>query len=101
MAGAYSDVAALAADVAFQGKIRVALLDAAADVLAEAENTPQFDRRRELAVMVIRSPTTEVERAAWLVAASNESIRAAAPAVPSDGDVQFAVNSLWSALAVR
>ena len=101
MAGTYSDVATLAVDTAYQGKVKVALIDAAADVLAEATNTAQYDRRRDLAVVVMRNPSAEVERFAWVVAASNESVRAAAPAVPSDGDVQFAVNSAWTALAVR
>lgn len=101
MPGTYSDVATLAADASYQAKIKVALLDAAIDIMAEATTTPQYDRRRELAIDVLRNPDAHVARVALIVAASNETIRAAAPAVPADGDVQFVVNSIWTTLAVK
>lgn len=101
MAGTYADVATLAADTTFQQKMQVAMIDAAVAIMGEATNTPQFDARRALAVSVLAQPSAQVARVALIAAASNATFRAAAPAVPSDGDVAFVVASLWTALAVK
>lgn len=98
---AYTDVATLAADTTFQAKVKVAIVDAAVDVMAESEATAQWQARRDLAVRILADPEAQVARIAMIVAASNETIRAAAPAVPIDGDTAFAVASLWTSLAVR
>lgn len=88
---AFADQATLANDSAFINKCRAALIFRANEVLASPQS---FTRSQiEQAYEILDNSGSDAARMAWLVAAGNSTIAAAAPTVPSDGDTQFAVNS--------
>jgi hypothetical protein len=97
MAGTFSDQAVLASDNAFINKCRAAMLFRANELMAMA--SPPVPRLGTLqqATQIIRSSGSDASNMAWIVATTNPTIAAAAPAVPTDGDVQFAVNTQLTA----
>lgn len=94
MAGTFSDQATLAQDVAFINKVRAAMLFRAVE-LTTSESPQTLDTLQKMD-SILQSAGGQAPSLAWLVATGNATIAAAAPAVPSDGDVQFVVNTFLS-----
>lgn len=87
----FTDQATLANDSAFINKCRAALIFRAVQILESPQN---FTRPQvEQAYRILDTSGADAPRMAWIVAAGNATIAAAAPTVPSDGDTQYAVNT--------
>lgn len=99
MAGTFADKATLATDNAFINKCRVAMLFRANELLSStaAQNATT---RATLVSMdgIFRNAGSDAPSMAWRIAAGNSTIGAAAPAVPIDSDIQFAVNTFLALL---
>lgn len=90
----YTEQAALAADVSFQNRVRVAVVTAAVAVMGEAKGQMTdsvFNKRQAFAYQVLGNSGGYLERFVWGVVA-NVAITGAS----IDSDIQFTVNSLWS-----
>lgn len=99
MAGTFADKATLAGDNAFINKIRVAMIFRANELLTStAAQSSTTLKTLTSADGIFRSAASDAPSMAWRVAAGNATIGAAAPAVPIDSDVQFAVNTLLALL---
>lgn len=96
MAGTYSEQITLANDNTFIGKVRVALIFRANQLYTSA--TAQTYRTLAQANTILGNAGADAPKYAFLVATANPTIAAAAPAVPSDGDTQYAVNTILSSL---
>lgn len=96
MAGTFADKATLATDNAFINKVRVALIFRANELLTST--TAQNVRTLNSMNSIFLSAGSDALSMAWRVAASNSTIGSAAPAVPIDSDVQFAVNTILTLL---
>lgn len=96
MAGTFTDQAALAANSDFVNKCRAAMIFRA----TELTNSAAAQNFRTLTQMnaILQSAGAAAANIAWLVATGNSTIAAAAPAVPNDGDTQFAVNTTLAAI---
>lgn len=99
----FSDLGSIALDGNFQKRIQYAMTVAAVNVYSEAANTTGHAARSAFAVKVINGQVNIT--AAALAVLTNASIAAEAVllttpafAIP-DGDIQFAVNSLWNSFA--
>lgn len=90
MAGTFADQAALAANSDFVNKCRAAMIKQAFAVV-DANTQPLWLRNKMSAI--INSAASDATNMAWRVASGNSTIAAAAPAVPTDNDTQFAVNT--------
>lgn len=95
---AFADQAVLAADTAFQARVRVAVETAAEDIAAEAKGSQDdviYGKRQALASTVLTSAGQDLLLAfVWAVVAN--------PVITSgstDSDLQFTVNSVWNAIA--
>src|SRR5258705_14021190 len=102
MAASFSDLGTISKDVNFQGRVQYALMVAAVNVYSEG-TTPGHPARLAFAKQVFAN--TFSIQAACLMVLTNATIAAEANvattpgfAIP-DGDIQFAVNSLWNDLA--
>lgn len=85
---------ALALDSTFQQRVLVAMETAATQVQAEISTTVNHINRANYAKLVLSSPQ------AYIVPVCEAVItNAAITGASLDSDIQFAVNSLWSALA--
>jgi len=91
MAGTLAEIATLATDNGFIAKIRGAMIKRAVELVTSA--TAQNLNTLNQMISILRSAGGEASNIAWLVAAGNATIAAAAPAVPNDSDTQFAVNT--------
>ena len=91
MAGTFADKATLATDNAFISKCKVAMLFRARE-LTDSQTAQTY---ATLAKMngILANAGADAGSMAWLVATGNATIGGAAPAIPSDGDTQFAVNT--------
>lgn len=100
MAGTFADQAVLATDNAFINKCRVALIFRATQLMnsTDAQSPATLDRLNQ-ANAILSNAGSQAPNIAWLVATGNATIAAAAPVVPIDGDVQFAVNTLLDLIA--
>jgi len=99
MAGTFAEKATLAVDNAFINKIRVALIFRANELLAStAAQGAGTKAALTSADAIFRTAGSDAPSMAWRVAAGNATIGAAAPAVPIDSDVQFAVNTILALL---
>lgn len=99
MAGTFADKATLATDNAFINKVRVALIFRANELLVStAAQSAGTLKALTNADGIFRGAASDAPSMAWRVAASNATIGAAAPAVPIDSDVQFAVNTILALL---
>lgn len=99
MAGTLTDKATLATDNTFINKVRAAMIFRANELLAStAAQSSATLKTLALADGIFRNAANDAATMAWRVAASNATIGAAAPAVPIDSDVQFAVNTILVAL---
>jgi hypothetical protein len=95
----FEDQAALAADELFQSRVRGAAIKSALAVMADVPtNTPEaieaHRKRAQLAREVLLDPVRMARSLAPGVAAN-----AAISAESSDSDIEFTVNSIWSAYA--
>jgi uncharacterized membrane protein YadS len=91
MPGTFADKATLASDNAFINKCRAAMIFRANELMtsATAQTVTTLDKMQG----IMASAGSGADRMAWIVACGNSAIGAAAPAVPSDSDTQFAVNT--------
>jgi hypothetical protein len=93
----YTEQAALATDVSFQNRVRVAMITAAVDVMGESKGVMTdsvYNKRQSFAYQVLSNSGGFLDRFAWAVVA-NVAITGASV----DGDIQFTVNSLWNDLS--
>jgi hypothetical protein len=95
---AFTDQAALAADVTFRARVMIASIVAAKAVMAEAFAGPGHENyhvlRQQLAQGVLNTPAAYTDRFA-LAVASNSAIDANS----DDGSIQFTVNQVWTEMA--
>ncbi len=92
MAGTFSEQATLATDNSFINKCKVAMLFRANQILSDADTNPGYKQMIQMQT-IVNNAGGDAPNMAWKVATGNATIAAAAPAVPSDGDTQFAVNT--------
>lgn len=96
---AYVDQAALAADVTFRSRVRVAMTTAGVQIAAEAKGAQDanvYGKRQMLAhEVLLGSGGNYLDAFAWAVT-QNAAITAAS----LDSDIQFQVNAVWNALAL-
>lgn len=96
MAGTFADQATLTADNAFIAKVRAALIFRANELYNSA--TAQSYQTLVQARGILDNAGGDAPKYAALVATGNPTIAAAAPAVPSDSDTQYAVNVFLASL---
>jgi hypothetical protein len=96
MAGTFADQATLANDNAFIAKVKCAMIFRATELSnsATAQTYQTLAQCRE----ILLSAGSTADTIAALVATGNATIASAAPTVPSDGDTQYAVNTVLTAL---
>lgn len=92
----FQDLNELAQDPIFRGRCLYALQVAAVAVMAESSGTPSHDKRVAFATSVLNGSCISYQIA--LAVLTNPTIAAEAPTIP-DSDIQFAVESLFDALA--
>jgi len=92
MAGTAADIATLASLNDFIARVRVALIKRAVEI--DAGSDRQSAAMLNGVAGIMGNSEDIAKRMAWLVAAGNPTIAAAAPAVPSEGDTQYAVNTM-------
>lgn len=96
MAGTFTDQNTLATDNAFIAKVRCAMIYRAnQNATSSSRNT--LDELQQ-AKSILMNAAAEASNMARLIASGNATIAAAAPAVPSDGDTQYAVNTTLALL---
>jgi hypothetical protein len=99
----FDDLNTIANNAGFQGRCLYALEVAAVAVMAEVNTTTQHFNRLTFARTVLNGSVTGLRVALAVLTNStiaSEAVAATTPdyAIP-DGDIQFAVNSLYNALA--
>jgi hypothetical protein len=96
---AYTDQAALAVDVTFRSRVRVALATAAVQVMGEdaaGYSDSEYGKRQALAYEVLRSAAGGM----WLETFVWATVQNAAITGASlDSDIQFQVNAAWGDIA--
>jgi hypothetical protein len=91
MAGTYAEMAELATLNDFVNLCKISLLKRAVEL--DDGTDKQTVGILNLLSGIMTDSDGYAKRMAWLIAAGNATISAAAPAVPSEGDTQFAVNT--------
>ncbi len=99
----FDNLLAVAGSDAYQQRVKYAMTVAAVNVYAETSSTTGHGARAVLASRVIGGGYGDYPAAA-LVTLTNATLASEATTIPPDfgipdGDLQFAVNSLWNALA--
>jgi hypothetical protein len=103
MAATFSDLATIAKDANFQGRVQYALIVAAVNVYSELTSTTGHPLRTAMSARVftqnysIQTISLMVLQNATIAAEANV-LTTPGFAVP-DADIQFAINSLWNALS--
>jgi len=97
MAGSFLDQYALSTNNDFLAKVRCAMIFRATEVWNNSQKFSYSTLEQAKIILTDRS-SGMFEMIARYVASGNATIAAAAPAMPSDGDVQFAVNTMLSSL---
>lgn len=92
MPGTYAEQAELAVNAAFVNKVRVALIKAALDIFAGTDR--QSVGTLGLVASVLTDSDAYAQKMAWLIAAGNATVGAAAPAIPDDGALSWCVNDM-------
>ena len=92
MVGTAADITALASSNDFIAQCRVALVKRAVEIDAGTDRQSAVTLNGVANIMA--NSEDVARRMAWLVAAGNPTIAAAAPAVPSESDTQYVVNTL-------
>ena len=96
MAGSFADQATLTSDNSFIAKVRAAMIFRATELFNSA--TAQTYATLEQSRRILLNAGSDAANIAALVATGNATIAAAAPAVPSDSDTQYAVNVVLASL---
>jgi hypothetical protein len=91
---AFADQYALGVDPAFRARVEMALIKASTAVMAEVQNVDGHDLRATYATYALNNPASASGPMAMAVA-GNPAITAESV----DGDLEFTVNSLFSAMA--
>lgn len=98
----FSTAAAIVTDPSWIARVQLIVTDAAADIMAESDETPNYEVRGRLARAVVRGDAPVMNSWPRLVM-TNESVRQNAVANGSDAvtdsDLQFTVASLWTSVA--
>lgn len=103
----YQDQNTVAQDTVFQGRCRIALQNAAVNIIAEDPQTQNHAQRAAFAIQVLTQPQQISSYNIALSVLTNSTIAgevtvASLPGATStvaDNDLQFAINSLFNALA--
>lgn len=100
MAATLSDLGTIAKDANFQARVNEAMEVAAVNVYSEVTTTPGHPARVAFAKLVFANnynPVSICEMVLTNATIAAEAVLATTPgfAIP-DGDIQFAVNSLWN-----
>lgn len=99
----YDDLIKIAGNNDFQQRIKYALMAAAVNVYAEASSTTGHTARAALASNVIQGGYNPAAAALAVLTNSTIASEANVSITPGfnivDADIQFAINSLWGALA--
>ena len=99
----YDDLITIAGNNGFQNRIKYALTQAAVSVYNEASSTTGHVARLALATGVINGSYNVAPAALAVLTNSTIAAEATLSSAPDfaipDSDIQFAVNSLWNALA--
>ncbi len=92
MAGTFAEQAQLAADNAFIAKVRAAMIFRANELFnsTSAQTLSVLQQSKG----ILSNAGAQAPDVAALVATGNATVAAAAPAIPSDGDTQYAVNTV-------
>lgn len=90
---AYADIFNAATDANWQGRCMVAMWKAAQDIVGEAPETQDHQRRKAWAINVLRDAAAITPKQLAMQVLRN-SVIAANPGAASDGDLQFQVNSI-------
>lgn len=96
MAGTFAEQAQLATDNTFIAKVKVAMIFRATELFNS--QSAQTLATLQQAKGILSNAGGQAGDIAALVAAGNPTIAAAAPAVPNDGDTQYAVNTVLASL---
>lgn len=96
MAGTFAEQAQLAGNAEMIAACRVAIIKRAIEI--DADSTRETIATLSLVRNILSNSEDFAKRMAWLCAAGNPTIAAAAPAVPSEGDLQFTVNAMLAKL---
>jgi hypothetical protein len=96
MAGTFAEQAELATSNAFIAKVKVAMIFRATE-LFNSESKQDYLVMQQAREILMNAGHNAASIAA-LVASGNATIAAAAPAVPSDSDTQYAVNVTLTSL---
>ncbi len=99
----FDDLASIANNPGFQNRIKYAMAVAAVNVYAEAATTGNHTYRSRFATAVLNG-NYNIQSVCYGVLSNStiaaEAVIATTPDYAiSDSDIQFAVNSIWSALA--
>ncbi len=99
----YSDLITIAGNNAFQNRIKYSLTQAAVSVYNEASSTTGHTARVAYAVGIIDGNYNLASASLAVLTNSTIAAEATLASAPDfsipDSDIQFAVNSLWNALA--
>jgi hypothetical protein len=99
----FHDFTTISTNVGFQGRCQYALTVAAVNVVAEANNTANHQQRVNYAKTVINGTASILPVALAVLTNASIAAEAVASTTPDyaipDSDIQFAVNSLFNALA--
>lgn len=103
MAATFSDLGTIAKDANFQARVNYAMLVAAVNVYAEVATTTGHAQRKAFALLVFFGNYNPVQACAMVLTNATIAAEAVLATTPSfaipDGDIQFAVNSLWNDFA--
>lgn len=96
MAGTFAEQAELASSNAFVAKVKVAMIFRATELFNS--QAAQTISTLQQAKGILSNAGAQAPDIAALVATGNPTIAAAAPAIPNDGDTQYAVNVVLASL---
>lgn len=99
----FADLGTIAQNANYQARVGYAMMVAAQNVYSESSNTAGHAARLALALQVLRGSYNPGTAALAVLTNSTIAAEAVLATIPGyaipDGDIQFAVNSLWNALA--
>lgn len=98
------DCNTIANDAAFRGRCREAVTIAAANVMAESNTTTSHAQRILFAASILQGGGSDYQNALTVLSNSTIAAEATTASLPGctaipDSDIQFAVNSLFNAMA--
>lgn len=84
----------------FRGRVMMAMIAAATNVLNEAPDVPDTARRKTLARVIIENPDLHINRFLTIVAA-NPVISTDGPDASADTDIDFVIGSVFTIIAIQ